>query len=120
MIDRNQVKAELSMRIRFAAGGTVPVSGVLLENALELIEEQKPLRIGRWVKSESEGVTPGGTSIFECGACGGSNHLHGAEYPNRKVICDNCGRINIYPWEKAYEQDNSFWESDGERKKEES
>ena len=41
MIDRNQVKAELTMRIRFAAGGTTPVSAALLENALALIEDDE-------------------------------------------------------------------------------
>ena len=41
MIDRNQVKAELTMRIRFAAGGTTPVSSALLENALALIEDDE-------------------------------------------------------------------------------
>ena len=41
MIDRNQVKAELKMRIRFAAGGNISVSGTLLENALELLEEDE-------------------------------------------------------------------------------
>lgn len=41
MIDRNHVKSELKMRIRFAACGTTPVSGILLENALELMEEDE-------------------------------------------------------------------------------
>ena len=49
-----------------------------------------------------------------CGACDGSGHLHGCEYPRRKVICDTCGRINLYPWEKAYEDVSSMWESDEE------
>ena len=117
MIDRNQVKAELTMRIRFAAGGNISVSSALLENALALIEEQKPVRIGRWVKDEPpECTTPGGTPYYICGSCGQDGHLNGCEYPKRKVICDKCGRINIYPWETAYEQTSSFWESDGEAK----
>ena len=70
-------------------------------------------RIGRW-KAVNGYVTPGGTPYYECGACGGSGHLHGAEYPERKVICDNCGRINVYPWEKTYECGSSFWEDDNE------
>ena len=52
-----------------------------------------------------------------CGACGGSGHLNGCEYPRRKVTCDTCGRINIYPWEKAYEERSTFWEDDGEEVK---
>ena len=34
--------------------------------------------------------------------------------PKKKVLCDNCGRINIYPWEKAYEQGSSLWEDDND------
>jgi len=69
-------------------------------------------RIGRWKKSQGNYLTPGGTPLYECGSCGGSLHLHGVEYSRRKVICDNCGRINIYPWEKAYEEGSSLWEED--------
>ena len=69
-------------------------------------------RIGRWKKIKGNYATPGGTPLYECGACGGSQHLHGVEYSRRKVICDNCGRINIYPWEKAYEEGSSLWEED--------
>lgn len=47
--------------------------------------------------------------MYACGNCGGSEHLHGAEFPRRKVICDNCGQINIYPWEMAYEEWSSLW-----------
>ncbi len=50
--------------------------------------------------------------MYACGKCGGSEHLHGAEYPKRKIICDNCGRVNIYPWETAYEVGSSLWEND--------
>ena len=74
--------------------------------------------IGRWKQPDMRGyTTPGGTPYYECGACGGSGHLHGCEYPRRKVICDNCGRINIYPWEKAYEEKSSLWEDDEEEVK---
>lgn len=69
-------------------------------------------RIGKWKQVHIGDMSPGGTPFFACGACGGSEHLHGVEYPRRKVICDNCGRINIYPWEKAYEQESSLWEGD--------
>ena len=71
------------------------------------------MTIGRWVKEDSEGfTTPGGTPLYVCGKCGGSAHLNGVEYPKRKVLCDNCGRVNIYPWERAYEEGSSLWEND--------
>lgn len=70
-------------------------------------------RIGRWVQPKMTGyTTPGGTPYFVCGHCGGSGHLFGVEYSKRKVICDGCGRINIYPWESAHEQGSVFWEDD--------
>ena len=69
-------------------------------------------KIGRWKEIKGNYATPGGTPLYECGSCGGSQHLHGLEYSRRKVICDNCGRINIYPWEKAYEEGSSLWEED--------
>lgn len=72
-------------------------------------------RIGRWKQLKGDFTTPGGTPYYVCGACGGSGHLNGCEYPRRKVICDACGRINIYPWEKAYEERSSFWEDDEEQ-----
>lgn len=72
-------------------------------------------KIGRWVKMNGNCLTPGGTQCYVCGACGESAHLHGVEYPKRKVICDGCGRINIYPWERAYEEGSSLWEDDAEK-----
>ena len=63
-----------------------------------------PTRFGKWVRKPA-GMTPGGTPLFACGNCGGSEHLHGAEYPQRKLICDHCGQVNIYPWEKSYEEE---------------
>lgn len=63
-------------------------------------------------------MTPGGTPYFECGGCGGSGHLHGVEFLRRKIICDNCGRVNIYPWEKAYEEGSSLWKDDENGKEE--
>ena len=54
MIDRAQIKAELAMRIRFAAGGTIPVSGTLLENTLELLEEDEKKMADPWDKSYDE------------------------------------------------------------------
>ena len=141
MIDRNQVKAELTMRIRFASGGTTPVSGALMENALELLEEdekriqalkdeitkwmaihkelvrkvseakERPdVKFSRWVKPADHGeyVTAGGDPIFCCKNCGGSYHVHGVEHPRKKLICDNCGCINLYPWEKSYDETSSL------------
>lgn len=72
-------------------------------------------RIGRWVKMTGNYLTPGGTPCYVCGACGKSAHLNGVEYTKRKVICDGCGRINIYPWERAYEEGSSMWEDDEEK-----
>ena len=68
--------------------------------------------IGKWEKVKDAGMTPGGTPMYKCRRCGNSVHLHGVEFPNRKVICDVCGRVNIYPWETAYEQGSSLWEED--------
>ena len=65
-------------------------------------------KFGRW-KQVHGVMSPGGTPVFICGSCGGSEHLHGVEYHRRKIICDNCGQINIYPWEKAYEEGSSLW-----------
>ena len=71
------------------------------------------VKIGRWKPTKHDGgMTPGGTPIYVCGHCGGSAHLNGCEYPKRKIICDKCGRINIYPWEDAHERGSSFWEED--------
>ena len=60
-------------------------------------------RIGKWKQVKIGYASPGGTPIFACGACGGSEHLR-----------DNCGRINIYPWERAHEQGSSLWEDDND------
>lgn len=68
--------------------------------------------IGKWKEKQGIYMSPGGTPAYICGSCGGSEHLHGVEFPRRKVICDNCGRVNIYPWEKAYEHGSSLWEDD--------
>ena len=117
MINREQVKAELTMRIRFAAGGTTPVSATLLESTLELLEEdEKKLaekwaaHIGRWVKPDDrhDYCTAGGDPVYCCEKCGGSHHVYGVEHPKRKFICDNCGSINLYPWEKSYDETSSL------------
>ena len=67
-------------------------------------ELRKERHTGKWVKI-SGGMSPGGTPAYVCGRCGGSEHLHGAEYPRRKLYCDVCGDINSYPWEKTYEEE---------------
>ena len=77
-------------------------------DALALL--QKPVTISRWIKVTGDFTTPGGTPYFVCGQCGGSGHLYGVEYSKRKVLCDECGCVNIYPWERAHETGSSLWE----------
>lgn len=60
---------------------------------------------GRWRQMHGF-ITPGGTPLFVCDRCGGSEHLHGVEYPKRKMVCDQCGSINVYPWEKTYDEES--------------
>lgn len=62
---------------------------------------EKP-SIGKWVALKGCS-TPGGTPVYVCEKCGGSEHLHGVEYPKRKLICDTCGSVNYYPWEQIYD-----------------
>ena len=71
-------------------------------------------KLGCWkrLRDGMDGITPGGAPLWVCGGCGESAHLHGIEYPKRKMICDGCGRINIYPGEAAYEYKSSLWEDD--------
>lgn len=69
-------------------------------------------KIGRWKQLRGAYFTPGGDPCYVCAGCGGSDHLHGVEHPRRKILCDKCGRINIYPWEGAYEEGSSLWEND--------
>lgn len=61
-------------------------------------------RFSKWKKLDGNYMTPGGTPTYVCGNCGGSQHLYGVEFSRRKIICDDCGYINIYPWEKSYEE----------------
>lgn len=70
------------------------------------------MTLGRWRELKGDFMTPGGTPCYVCGKCKGSDHLHGVEYPKRKLICDQCGRVNIYPGETAYEVGSSLWEDD--------
>lgn len=64
-----------------------------------------PPKLGKWRKV-SGGMSPGGTPLYECGFCGGSEHLHGAECQRRKVLCDRCGAVLTYPWEKTVEEED--------------
>ena len=94
-----------------------PIPAAEIAAAVELAIEalkQPPRMIGKWVKIPGVYFTPGGTPCYVCGGCGESEHLYGTEYPRRKVICDGCGRINIYPWEKGYEEGSTLWEDDNE------
>ncbi|MBQ6800115.1 MAG: hypothetical protein IJP08_03285 [Bacteroidaceae bacterium] len=61
-------------------------------------------KIGNWVRING-GVTPGGTPVYICPNCGESEHLYGTEYPKRKVFCDKCGQVNVYPWEEVLEDE---------------
>lgn len=73
------------------------------DDAITLVDEfgdNHPLGFGRW-KKELGGASPGGTPAYVCGSCGGSEHLYGAEYPKKRLICKQCGSINVYPWEKV-------------------
>ena len=63
---------------------------------------EKP-EIGVWKELKNAGLTPGGTPVYVCSKCGGSEHLHGVEFPKRKLICDECGSVNYYPWERIYD-----------------
>ena len=69
------------------------------------------MRIGRW-KRTYVGLTSADAPCYECGKCGGSPHFYGDGYPKRKLLCDICGRVNIYPGEKAWEVSSSLWEED--------
>lgn len=80
------------------------------------VNTQTPIAYGRWKKLEGNYMTPGGTPCYVCGKCGGSAHLYGVEFSKRKILCDGCGRVNIYPWETAFEQGTCFWENDEEAK----
>ena len=81
--------------------------GLGVETVLERIDNAPIIypKYGKWEKMIGGYMTPGGTPIFICAQCGGSEHLHGAEFPRRKMICDDCGCINSYPWEKTYEDE---------------
>lgn len=62
-------------------------------------------KFGKWKKLEGHYITPGGTPLYVCAQCGGSQHLHGVEFSRRKMVCDDCGCVNSYPWEKTYDEE---------------
>jgi hypothetical protein len=88
----------------------------VLKGAFALLAQ--PVTISRWVKLTGDFTTPGGTPYFVCGRCGGSGHLYGVEYSKRKVLCDGCGSVNIYPWERAHEEGTALWEDPKEARSE--
>lgn len=118
MDDRKRVIQELNDLHVVACGldGTqCYVNGIGIKQLRELIGDatkllRQPITIGRWVQLHGDFTTPGGTPCYVCGRCGGSGHLFGAEYRKRKVLCDGCGNVNIYPWERAYEEGTALWE----------
>lgn len=111
MTDREKVI--VALKNACVENGTIKMSVEFRDLILlPLLKDRVGMKFGRWVETSGNYLTPGGTPMYECGHCGGSNHLHGAEYKKRKIICDNCGQINIYPFETAYEESCSLW--DGE------
>lgn len=63
------------------------------------------MKFAKWVKAPG-GITPGGTPMYVCSICGGSEHLYGVEYQRRKMVCDECGCVNSYPWEKILDKES--------------
>ena len=62
------------------------------------------MKFGKWVEVHGNYLTPGGCPLYVCDRCGETEHLHGIEFERRKMVCDCCGSINCYPWEKTYEE----------------
>ena len=116
MITRGDaVKAVAALFPKEDEVGNADVYQVTCETLASAIEEISELedtlpKIGRWIEAREyrdDGdnyVTPGGTPYYVCAACGGSGHLHGCEYPERRMFCKKCGTVNIYPWERALEE----------------
>lgn len=84
--------------------------------AIEAIDcEECTYHFGKWVEVHGY-ASPGGTPIFVCGTCGGSEHQYGIEFHHRKMVCYDCGSINSYPWEKTLEeqiQEEEKWKKTG-------
>ena len=98
LISRHWCLAEYDKRHQGPPGGARKI----IEEA-PTVQERK---IGRWIKDpKAENcLTPGGTPYYVCDQCGGSGHLHGIEFPRRKVFCDQCGSVNVYYWEQTIEE----------------
>ena len=107
-MNRKQVINKLEIQLKIAEDGIIPVTTAALESIIILLKEQR--KIGKWVEPEDhhDYVTPGGIPFYVCSLCGESGHLHGVEYTRRKLICDNCGAVNSYPWETTYDDDAYF------------
>ena len=93
-------------------GRRIPAMDVISAYDMAIEALRAPVRIGRWVEVHGDFVTPGGTPLYKCGKCGGTEHLLGVEYPKPKIICDVCGRVNVYPWVTPHEKGSSMWEED--------
>ena len=65
--------------------------------------------IGKWTKKTGHYMTPGGVPAYVCSKCGGSEHLYGVEFTRRKVFCDTCGSVNVYPWERTIEDNEPLY-----------
>lgn len=110
-MDREKVVKRLGRVVNAIVNGYITEPNMAcntINDAIRLL--QKPVIVSRWVKVTGDFTTPGGTPYFVCGQCGGSGHLYGVEYSKRKVLCDGCGSVNIYPWEQAHEVGSSLWE----------
>lgn len=71
-----------------------------IDKAPTVSAQEKIVSFGRWKKLPG-GMSPGGTPSYVCDRCGGTEHLYGVEYPEKKLQCKVCGQINVYPWEKV-------------------
>ena len=69
-----------------------------------LKEVNKDSIFGRWIKISGY-CTAGGDPVYACSNCGGSEHVYGIEHRKRKTVCDNCGSINIYPYEERVKEE---------------
>ena len=68
--------------------------------AVDDFGDNHPITFGHW-RQEHGYATAGGDPVFVCGSCGGSLHVYGVEHPKKRIVCSECGAINIYPWEKV-------------------
>ena len=123
MTDRDKIIGRLKIIRTWAAAAakseTPALEGKCLEDvrdwtddAIRLLASERT-RIGRWEKMPLDGYTTlGGDPYFVCGGCGESGHVYGVENQKRKILCDGCGRINIYPYEDAFERGTMLWEEE--------